>query len=161
MAKKGLVALLYVLLLLVGRTADNAEPGNVIRIDYEDVEVKNGEWVKIDSFKFEHVGRLEHVKRRGGAKTLEFPIPSSEVVVRNQTLTRKRDYNSKVFPLHIAKYLQWVNKKLPKNKEFLVTNRFLLMYEGTLEVIKRDSSKIKISTSKEYNPIVKATDKTK
>jgi hypothetical protein len=161
MAEKGLIALLYVVLLLVGCKANNAKTGNVIRIDYEDVEVKNGEWVKIDSFKFEHVGRLEHVERWGSAKKLEFPIPSSEVVVRNQTLTRKRDYNSRVFPLHIAKHLQRVNKKLPKNKEFLVTSRFLLMYKGTLEIVKRDSSKIKISTSKGYKATVKVTDKTK
>ncbi|WP_263841038.1 hypothetical protein [Salinibacter sp.] len=142
------VALSFFFLLLVSLSCeeDNRKVGSVIRIDYQGAKIKGGEWVQIDSFRF------NHIEKRSDAKNIKYPIPSNTVTVSSEmSKKRKRDYNPRTFPVYIAKNIQKINKKIPKKKEFLVVDRFSMSYKGELKIIKRDSSKIILKTSKNYS----------
>ena len=142
------MALSFFFLLLVSLSCeeDNRKVGSVIQIDYQGAKIKGGEWVQIDSFRF------NHIEKRSDAKNTKYPIPSNTVTVGSEMPEkRKRDYNPKTFPVYIAKNIQKINKKLQKKKEYLVVGRFSMSYKGELKIIKRDSSKIILKTSKNYS----------
>lgn len=142
------VALLCIFILLVSLSCknNNQKIGSVIRIDYQGAKIKGGEWVQIDSFRF------EHIKKRSDAEKIKYPVPSNEVIVRaGLPKKRKRDYNPKTFSIYVAKNIQKINKKIPKRKEYLIADRFLMSYAGELKIIKRDSSDIIVKTSPNYD----------
>jgi hypothetical protein len=136
------------LLLVVSGCGDEpGREGRVIRIDYQDAEIENGDWVQIDSFRFEHIGRREE------AKDVRYPLPSNEVFVDSMSGREfSRDYNPKVVPLYIAKHLDRINEGLPDQKQFSIPNYALLSYRGILEVVKTDSSTIRVKKSEGYDP---------
>jgi hypothetical protein len=147
------VTLSFFFLLLVSLSCeeDNRKVGSVIRIDYQGAKIKGGEWVQIDSFRF------NHIEKRSDAKSIKYPIPSNTVTVSSGLPEkRKRDYNPKTFPIYIAKNIQKINENLPKKKEYLVVDRFSISYKGELKIIKRDSSKISVKTSKKYSAKISA-----
>ena len=147
---KTILSFLFLLFVLLSCEGDHQKVGNVVRIDYQGAKIEGGEWVQVDSFRF------RHIKKRGEAKRTKYPIPSSEVTVDSGlSREKKRDYNPKTFPIYVAKNIQKINKNLPKNKEYLVTDRFLMSYAGELKIVKRDSSMIRINTSKNYDAKVK------
>lgn len=119
----------------------------MVRIDYQDAKVEEGDWVQIDSFRFEHIGRREE------AKDVRYPLPSNEVFVDSMSGREfSRDYNPKVVPLYIAKHLDRINEKLPDQKQFSIPNYALLSYRGILEIVKTDSSTIRVEKSEGYDP---------
>lgn len=141
----------FLLLVSLSCEEDNRKVGSVIRIDYQGAKIKGGEWVQIDSFRF------NHIEKRSDARNIKYPIPSNTVTVSSGLPEkRKRDYNPKTFPVYIAKNIQKINKKLPKKKEYLVVDRFLMSYKGELKIIKKDSSKISVRTSKKYSAKISA-----
>lgn len=140
--------------VLVSCKEGDWKTGNIARVDYQGAKIEGGEWVQVDSFRF------VHIEKRSGARGVKYPIPSNEVKLDStKTKKRKRDYNPKTFPLYIAKNIQKINKRLPKNKEYVITSRFLMSYEGELRITKKDSSKIKIGASKNYDAKVDAKDR--
>lgn len=149
MYKKLITLVVTVTFLVVGCKKPNKKTGKVITINYEKVKVKSGEWIQIDSFKFEHVGKITNEEEA------KFPVPSSEVIIENRGMRKKRTYNSKVFPIYISKFLQKINERLPSEKEFLVANKFMLLYKGKLKILKRDSSEIEVRASKNYEARIK------
>ena len=123
-------------------------------IDYRDAKIEKGDWVQIDSFRFEHIGN------RSGAKNVEYPLPSSEVFVDSMgERAFTRDYNPKVLPIYMSRHLERINKRLPEDKSFKVGSHFSLSYKGVLRINKYDSSNIRIESSKGYDPEIKTNGK--
>ena len=123
-------------------------------IDYRDAKIEKGDWVQIDSFRFEHIGN------RSGAKNVEYPLPSSEVFVDSMgERAFTRDYNPKVLPIYMSRHLERINKRLPEDKSFEVGSHFSLSYKGVLRINKYDSSNIRIEISKGYDPEIKTNGK--
>lgn len=112
----------------------------------------------MDSDRFVQV--YAHKKKRSDAKKTKYPVPSNKVEFDSAIAKgRSRDYNPKTFPVYIAKNIQNINEKVPKRKEYVVANRFLMSYKGELKLVKRDSSSMKVSMSKKYNAKVKVKNK--
>lgn len=146
MDSKLTLSFLFFLLVSLSCEEANRKIGSVVRIDYQGAKIKGGEWVQIDSFRF------SHIEKRSDAKNMKYPIPSSKVIVDSGIPEkRKRDYNPKTFPIYISENIQIINKKIPKKEEYLIKNRFLMSYKGILKIVKKDSSKISVKTSKEYS----------
>jgi len=125
-----------------------------VTIDYRDAKIEKGDWVQIDSFRFEHIGN------RSGAKNVEYPLPSSEVFVDSMgERAFTRDYNPKVLPIYMSRHLERINKRLPEDKSFEVGSHFSLSYKGVLRINKYDSSNIRIEISKGYDPEIKTNGK--
>jgi hypothetical protein len=135
------------LLVVLGCNENSETEGRVVRIDYQGAELKEGEWVQIDSFRFEHIGSREE------AADVRYPLPSSEVFVDSMRGREfSRDYNSKVVAIYIAKHLEKINERLPEGERYNIPSHSLLTYRGVLELVKEDSSKIRVQKSDRYDP---------
>lgn len=149
-----LIGTLYLSIFLIAGCGREGKEGKVVTIDYRDAKIEKGDWVQIDSFRFEHIGN------RSEAKNIEYPLPSSKVLVdsmRKRAFTR--DYNPRVFPIYMSRHLERINKELPKGKSFEVGSHFSMSYKGVLRIKKSDSSSIRVESSKEYDPKIKANGK--
>lgn len=144
-------SLLFLVLLMGGCMEDTGKEGEVIRIHYENAQIEEGEWVQIDSIRFEHIGKRED------AKEVRFPLPSNDVFVDSvEGREFSRDYNPKTIPLYIAKHLDRINDDIPESEKYKIENYALLSYRGVLEVQKADSSRIKVRASDTYDPKIEA-----
>jgi hypothetical protein len=137
--------LVIIFFISIGCKNYSQKEGNIVKIDYQKAEINSGDWIQIDSFRFRHIGK------RKEAREYKYPLPSNKVDVGGEISMRSRDYNPKTLPIYISKYLQKINKALPKNKEYLVMNRFLVSYKGVLKIMKRDSSQIVLKSSPKYD----------
>lgn len=148
----GLMCMGIILILGCGEEEREVR-GRVIKIDYSDVDIKSEDWVRIDSFTFNHVGRREE------AKAVDFPLPSKKVFVDSaRGRAFNREYNSKTIAMYVANHLNRINDSLPKEKRFKITNYPLLSYRGIMTIIKEDSSFISVSYSEGYESIIESND---
>lgn len=140
--------------LIAGCTGREGKEGNVVTIDYRNAEIEEGDWVQIDSFRFEHIGEQD------GAKKVKYPLPSSKVFVDSMGNREfSRDYNPKVLPVYISRHLERINAELPESQSFEVGSHFALAYKGVLELNKSDSSSIRVESSKGYAPQIETESK--
>ena len=142
---RSVLLLAVVFFISLGCENYSQEGGNIVKINYQKAEINSGDWIQIDSFRFRHIGK------RKEAREYKYPLPSNKVDVEGEMSMRSRDYNPKTLPIYISKYLQKINEVLPKNKEYLVMDRFLVSYKGVLKVMKRDSSQIVVKSSPKYD----------
>jgi len=140
--------------LIVGCVGQEGKEGSVVTIDYRNAKIGEGDWVQIDSFRFEHIGE------RDGAKKVKYPLPSRKVFVDSMGDREfSRDYNPKVLPVYISRHLERINESLPESKSFEVGSHFMLSYKGVLKINKSDSSSIKVKSSEGYDPQIETGSK--
>lgn len=146
---KNSLSILLLLVLMSGCAKKPEKEGQVVQIKYQGAQIEEGEWVQIDSFRFRHIGKRED------AKEVRFPLPSNDVLVDSvQGREFSRDYNPKTIPLYMAKHLDRINRNIPDGEKYEVVNYALLSYKGTLEIKKEDSSNVRVTSSRDYEPRV-------
>lgn len=116
-----------------------------MRINYRDADIDSGDWIKIDTIKFEHIGS------RGEATKIRYPLPSRKVkATRTKKDTLYRDYNPRAIPIYMSEHIGRINKKLESGRRYKMENKALLMYSGVITLTKNDSSAISVTTSEGY-----------
>jgi hypothetical protein len=127
--------------------------GTQIRIDYRNAKIEKGDWIRVDSVRFEHIGDREE------AGAVRYPLPSNRVrAIRRERDTLYRDYNSRAMPIYLAEHLRTVNETRPEGERYLVPNPALMQYSGVLTLTRQDSAAITVETNPGYGAKVSVTD---
>jgi hypothetical protein len=148
-------AVLLAALGLVGTGCNDGRQkrGTEIRIDYRNAEIEKGDWIQIDTARFEHIGDREE------AGAVRYPLPSNRVrAIRGKRDTLYRDYNPRAIPIYLAEHLEVVNKGRPEGKRYRTPNAALMQYSGVLTLTREDSAAITVETSPGYGATVLTTD---
>jgi len=136
-----------------GCTEGPRKRGAQIRIDYRNAEIEKGDWIQIDSVRFEHIGD----RKEAGA--IRYPLPSNRVrAARGTQDTLYRDYNPRAIPIYLAEHLRAVNKTRPEGERYQVPNPALMQYSGVLTLRRQDSAAITVEMNPGYGATVSATD---
>ncbi|WP_440999189.1 hypothetical protein [Fodinibius sp. SL11] len=138
------------LVLIVGCTSLNHESyeGKKIEINYlhKDGFIE-GDWIEIDGFKFTHLERMNNVMDNN------YAVPTSEVIKDSLGPEKvfKSDFNSLSIAIMLANKLEKRSESDQDSSEnLLITNKPLLMTNGKLRIMKKDSTIFRVQTSKNY-----------